>query len=77
VKVYDISDNPAPGEDEDVTYARTCYTREVDIMRTLNHPNIIALEDNLVREGIPYVVMEKMSCTLLEVGNSWFTIYMR
>jgi serine/threonine protein kinase len=67
VKVYNITQHAAPGEDEETTYARKCYLRELDFLRTLSHPKIVAYEDSTVREGVPYVVMEKMSSTLLEV----------
>lgn len=69
VKVFNISANPPTSgtEDEDVEYARKCYQRELEFLRTLSHPHIIAFEDSTVREGVPYVIFEKMSCTLLEV----------
>lgn len=69
VKVFNISANPptSGSEDDDVIYARKCYHRELDFLRTLSHPHIITFEDSTVREGFPYVIVEKMSCTLLEV----------
>lgn len=69
VKVFNITTHPQSSvpEDDDIRYARKCYHRELDFLRTLSHPHIIAYEDNTVREGVPYVIMEKMSCTLLEV----------
>lgn len=69
VKVFNITANPpaSGSEDDDVLYARKCYVRELEFLRTLSHPHIISFEDSTVREGFPYVIVEKMSCTLLEV----------
>jgi serine/threonine protein kinase len=69
VKVFNISANaPSSGQEEEETiYARKCYHRELDFLRSLSHPHLIAFEDSTVREGVPYVIIEKMSCTLLEV----------
>ena len=69
VKVFSLTAHPqsSVSEDEDMHYARKCYHRELDFLRTLSHPHIIAYEDHTVREGVPYVIVEKMNCTLLEV----------
>lgn len=69
VKVYNISANPptSGNEDEELQYARKCYYRELEFLRSFSHPHIITFEDSTVRDGIPYVIFEKMNCTLLEV----------
>ena len=68
MKVYNINATPTGVESEEVVYARTCFNREVDILQQLSHPHIIALEDSVLREDVPYVVLERMSCTLMEVS---------
>jgi serine/threonine protein kinase len=73
VKVFNItahassSSSTSAAEDEEIHYARKCYHRELDFLRSLSHPHIIAYEDSTVREGVPYVIVEKMNCTLLEL----------
>jgi serine/threonine protein kinase len=69
VKCFDISFH-AQDEDEDSLYAQKCYRREVDYLKKLAHPKIVKFEECLIQTGVPFVVMEKMSCTLLEVINS-------
>jgi hypothetical protein len=68
VKVFNISAHAPSGlEEEEAIYARRCYHRELEFLRSLSHPHLIGFEDSTVRDGIPYVIIEKMSCTLLEV----------
>jgi hypothetical protein len=69
VKCFDLSFH-SKKDDEESLYAKKCYRREVEFLKTLAHPHIVRFEETIVQvTGVPFVVMEKMSCTLLQVGS--------
>jgi len=67
VKCFDLSFH-SKRDDEESQYAKKCYRREVDFLKELAHPNIVRYEETIIQvTGVPFVVMEKMSCTLLQL----------
>lgn len=66
VKCFNFSYNSRK-EDDETLNAKKCYRREVEYLRMLNHPNIIRFEETMLTNGEPFIVMEKMRCTLLEL----------
>lgn len=57
-------------EDQDtILYAKRCQAREIEYLKLLRHPNIIGIEETCFKDELIYVVMEKMTCNLLQVGQ--------
>eukprot|EP00602_Paraphysomonas_sp_CaronLab_P007116 CAMPEP_0185030698 /NCGR_PEP_ID=MMETSP1103-20130426/17709_1 /TAXON_ID=36769 /ORGANISM="Paraphysomonas bandaiensis, Strain Caron Lab Isolate" /LENGTH=519 /DNA_ID=CAMNT_0027565917 /DNA_START=50 /DNA_END=1609 /DNA_ORIENTATION=+ len=67
VKVFDLNINSMLTLDEEAAYTKKCYHRELSHLKNLSHDGIISLEEGIIREGVPYIVTEKMSCTLLDI----------
>ena len=53
-------------EDNDCNVKKTT-TREIKILRMLDHQNIVRLKQALRKKGIIYLVFEHLECNLLEM----------
>ncbi len=65
VKVFNPIDTSE--DDDTILYTRKCQKREIEYMKMLHHSHIVHMEETLVKDGIIYIVMEKMTCNLLQV----------
>src|SRR5215813_11367804 len=43
----------------------SCFQREVDVLASLNHPNIAGIYDLQQADGYPYLVLELVECKTL------------
>lgn len=55
-------------DDGAAEYRNITLGREVRILKTFKHPNIIQFEESFVHKGVPHIVMERMSCTLMQTN---------
>ena len=66
----------AKKDDEDSLYTKKCFRREVELLKELSHhSHIVSFEECVMQLGTPFLVMEKMSCTLLEVETLRLVVY--
>ncbi len=65
VKVF--SPVQADDDDDEIAYIEKCTHREIAFLKLLSHPYIVHCEEAVEHKNIHHIVLEKMTCSLLEV----------
>lgn len=55
---------------DNITYSVFYYSREISLLKELNHPNIVKLEDVLMEESRLYLIFEFLSMDLKKYMDS-------
>ena len=54
-------------DQEEREYTARCMEKEIGFLKSLAHANIVHCEEAVEYRGVQHIVLEKMTCTLLEV----------